>query len=140
MAGAKSGLHDHSLQALAVRDQRVYVVRRPELPDARVVAYLDVEGLPDRDFYYLIGLAWDDGTGVRRASFWADREADEAAAWGAFLEAVREFGDDFVLFHYGSYETQCLGRLADRHGGDPGLIARVRARCVNVLSAIHARV
>jgi predicted RecB family nuclease len=139
-ARVKDGRHDHSLQALAVRDRTVYVARRPELPGNRISAYFDVEGLPDRGFYYLIGLAWDDGTGVRRSAFWADREADEAAAWGAFLEAVRGFGDDFVLFHYGSYETQFLARMADRHGGDPGLIGRVKARCVNALSAIHARV
>ena len=46
--GVKGGRHDHSLQALAVRDRTVYVARRPELPDNRISAYLDVEGLPDR--------------------------------------------------------------------------------------------
>jgi predicted RecB family nuclease len=138
--GAKGGRHDHSLQALAVRDRKVYVARRPELPAARVSAYIDVEGVPDRDFYYLIGLAWDDGSGVRRASFWADRRADEGKVWAKFLKVVGGFGDDFVLFHYGRYETQCLSRLAHRHGGDPDLIAAAQARCVNVLSAIHARV
>jgi hypothetical protein len=138
--GAKGGRHDASLQALAVRDQKVYVAQRPQIPNGRICAYFDVEGLPDRDLYYLIGLAWDDGTGVRRSSFWADNEADEAAMWGAFLEAVRGFGDDFVLFHYGSYETQFLERMAVRHGGDSGLVARIKARCINVLSAIHAHV
>src|SRR5439155_8688697 len=114
------------------------VVHRPQLPDVRISAYLDVEGLPDRDFYYLIGLAWDDGAGIRRSCFWADREADEANAWGAFLEAARKFGDDFALFHYGSYEMQFLERMANRHGGDPGLSDRIKARCRNVLRAIHA--
>src|SRR5262249_46820116 len=52
-AGAK---HDHSLQALAVREQTAYIARRPELPGGRTRLYLDVEGVPDEDFYYLIGL------------------------------------------------------------------------------------
>src|SRR5262249_21148594 len=58
----------------------------------------------------------------------------------AFLRAVRGAGDDFALFHYGSYEAQFLRRMERRHGGDPGLIAQIKARCVNVLSAIHAQV
>jgi transposase len=63
------GRREHALQVLAVREQKVYVARRSRLPDGKVRAYLDVEGLPDRDFYYLIGLAVE---GVRRSSLWAD--------------------------------------------------------------------
>src|SRR6266545_603598 len=59
------GRHEHALQALAVREKTVYVARRPRLPDGKVRAYLDVEGLPDRDFYYLIGLSVEDGAGGR---------------------------------------------------------------------------
>jgi predicted RecB family nuclease len=46
----------HALQALAVRDRRVYLFGAPELPDAPVRVYLDVEGLPDERFVYLIGM------------------------------------------------------------------------------------
>ncbi len=140
VAAMQGGKHELSLQALALREKKVYVARRPQLPDAPIRIYLDVEGLPDRDFYYLIGLSWDDGTEARRVSFWADREEDEAAVWGAFLQAIRGVGEDFALFHYGSYEARFLKRMEQRHGGDPGLIARIKARAVNVLSAIHAQV
>jgi predicted RecB family nuclease len=64
-AGAR---HDHALQALAIRERKVFVARRPRLPDGKVRAYLDVEGVPDRDFYYLIGLSVEDGGGARRTS------------------------------------------------------------------------
>ena len=134
------GRHEHALQALAVREKTVYVARRPRLPDGKVRAYLDIEGLPDRDFYYLIGLSVEDGAGGRRASFWADREADEGSMWNAFLEAVRGLGDDFALYHYGSYETHFLERMQERHGGDPELLARLKVRAVNVLSAIHSQI
>jgi predicted RecB family nuclease len=132
--------HDHSLQALAVREKKVFVARRPELREAAVRVYLDVEGLPDRDFYYLIGLTIDDTVGRRHLSLWAERETDESAIWAAFLEAVRGLGEDFVLFHYGSYETHFLRQMAARHGGDAALLARITERAVNVLSAIHGRV
>jgi predicted RecB family nuclease len=134
------GRREHALQALAVREKKVYIARRPRLPDGKVRAYLDVEGLPDRDFYYLIGLSVEGGEGVRRLSFWADREADEPGIWNAFLEAARGLGDDFAIHHYGSYETEFLERMSARHGGDSELLARLKAKAVNVLSAVHAGV
>jgi hypothetical protein len=132
------GRHQYALQAMALREKKIYIARRPRLPDGRVRAYLDVEGLPDRDFYYLIGLSAEDGTSAWRSSFWADRETDEPAIWAAFLEAVQGLGEDLVVFHYGSYETHFLERMAARHDGEPGIISRLKARAVNVRSAIHA--
>jgi hypothetical protein len=44
------------------------------------------------------------------------------------------------LFRYGSYEAQFLKRMEERHGGDPGILARIKSRSVNILSSIHARV
>src|SRR5262249_30833767 len=132
------GKHDHSLQALAIRENTVYVARRPELPDAGARLYLDVEGLPDEGSYYLVGLTVVEGDARRHLSFWAEGEAEEASIWSAFLAAAGEVGD-FVLFHYGGYEAKFLERLAARHGGDPGLLTRLRAG-VNVLSLIHSGV
>ena len=131
--------HDHSLQALAVREGTVYVARRPELPDGKVRLYLDVEGLPDEDWYYLIGLTVVEGGSRRHLSFWADSPTDEALIWASFLEVAGTV-EDFIVFHYGSYESRFLDRMEARHGGDPGLLARVRSRSVNVLSLIYAQV
>src|SRR5262249_52148650 len=125
--------HDRSLQALAVRQNTVYVAKKPELPDRKVRLYLDVEGLPDNGFYYLIGLTVVEGESRRPLGFWADGEADEATIWAAFLEAVKPLGD-FVLLHYGSYEGKFLKEMEARHGGDPGLLARIKSNSVNVLS------
>jgi predicted RecB family nuclease len=139
-AKEKGDRHEHALQALAVREKKIYVARRPRLAEGKVRAYLDVEGLPERDFYYLIGLAIEDGENLRRSSFWSDRVADEAGMWRAFLDTIRGLGDDLIVYHYGSYETQFLERMSERHGGDPEVLARLKAKAVNVLSAIYARV
>src|SRR5438034_2552082 len=48
--------YHHSLKALAVREKKIHIVGRPALKDESTPVYLDVEGLPDRDFYYLIGV------------------------------------------------------------------------------------
>lgn len=56
--------HHHSLNALAIRTQTIYIAGKPELPYATTRVYLDVEGIPDENFYYLIGLVIDDGANV----------------------------------------------------------------------------
>src|SRR5262249_11233151 len=122
-----------------VRDRTVYVAQRPMPPDAKARLCLDVEGLPDEDFYYLIGLTVEEGGTRRRLAFWADGEEDEAAIWAEFLAAVGPI-EDFALFHYGIYDPPFLDRMEARHGGDPGLVARLRSRSVNVLSLLYGRV
>ena len=37
-----------------------------------VPTFLDVEGMPDRDFYYLVGLRFESGGEAVERSFWAD--------------------------------------------------------------------
>jgi predicted RecB family nuclease len=48
--------YHHAIKALAVREQKIHIVGSPELELVGTPVYLDVEGLPDRDFYYLIGV------------------------------------------------------------------------------------
>ena len=42
--------HNYPLQALALRENKIYIHGNPQLPRARVHIYFDVEGLPTRDF------------------------------------------------------------------------------------------
>ena len=44
--------HDHALKALALRKNQVHVLGKVELDDSGTPVYLDVEGDPDRHFYY----------------------------------------------------------------------------------------
>lgn len=48
--------YQHSLKALAIRNHKIYIVGSPEFKIEGTPVYLDVEGLPNRDFYYLIGI------------------------------------------------------------------------------------
>ena len=43
------------------------------------------KGLPDRDFYYLIGLRIGNGESAVQHSLWADTAADEGKIWREFL-------------------------------------------------------
>src|SRR6516165_1742424 len=48
--------YHHSLRALALRTKKIHIVGASELKIDATPVFFDVEGLPDRDFYYLIGV------------------------------------------------------------------------------------
>src|SRR4051812_27994279 len=47
--------HDHKLKALAVKKAQIHVIGSPSLSLQGMPVFMDVEGMPDRSFYYLIG-------------------------------------------------------------------------------------
>ena len=133
--------YHHSLKALAIREKKIYVVGTPELKIDGTPIYLDVEGLPDRDFYYLIGVRIGGGDSAVHHSLWADTAADEGRIWREFL-AILETLEKPVLIHYGGYETAFLKRMGERHGQPPeiSLAAKTIKAAVNLLSVIFAEV
>src|ERR1035437_52031 len=107
--------YHHSLKTLAIREKKIHIVGSPELKIEGTPVYLDVEGLPDRDFYYLIGVRIGDGASAVQHSLWADTVEDEGKIWREFL-ALLETVEKPVLIHYGSYETEFIRKLSDHFG------------------------
>jgi predicted RecB family nuclease len=107
--------YHHALKALAVREKKIHIVGAPELKVEGTPIYLDVEGLPDHDFYYLIGMRIVNGQSVVQHSLWADTIKDEGKIWRQFLGII-ETVEKPVLIHYGSYETIFLKRMGQRYG------------------------
>jgi predicted RecB family nuclease len=132
--------YHHSLKALAIREQKIHIVGSPELKIDGTPVYLDVEGLPDRDFYYLIGLRIGHGESAVQHSLWADTVADEGKIWREFL-AILETVEKPVLIHYGSYETNFMKQMKDRHSSSPegSLMAAVMAAAINLVSVMFAQ-
>src|SRR5262245_4325934 len=54
--GQQKQVHQHALQALAIREKKVHVLDTPELPTSPIRIYFDIEGDPSRGFDYLLGL------------------------------------------------------------------------------------
>jgi predicted RecB family nuclease len=133
--------YHHALKALAIREKKIHIVGSPKLKIEGTPVYLDVEGLPDRDFYYLIGLRIGHGDTAVQHSLWADTIADEGRIWREFL-AILETVERPVLIHYGSYETDFLKIMRARYGEPPEESAAKRAlgSVVNVLSLIYAQI
>ena len=132
--------HLHALQALAVRDKKVYVVRAPEIPAKTTRVYLDVEGIPDRDFYYLVGVVVEKDGESSAHSFWADDETEEQAIWVKLLDLLLDLGD-CTLFHYGAYEKTYINKMMRRYpSADTPFSGTWDSALFNVLGAIRTNV
>jgi predicted RecB family nuclease len=131
----------HSLRALAIRQNKVHAVDLPDLKLTCTPVYLDVEGLPDRDFYYLIGLRIGTVDGPVQYSFWADDEHEEKLIWKKFLDVLSAI-PGARLVHYGRYETAFLKRMRERHGAprEGSAAATAIQHAVNLLSLVFARI
>ena len=131
----------HSLRALAIRQNKIHATDLPDLTLDGTPVYLDVEGLPDRDFYYLIGVRIRTGGDAVQYSFWADDEDGEKRIWTEFLDVLSAIPDP-RLMHYGSYETVFLKRMRARHGGPRVGSAAATAieRAVNLVTFVFARI
>ena len=133
----------HSLKALALREKRIYVVGKPELAITGTPVYIDVEGTPDRDSYYLIGLRIPGATSVVQRSLWADTCDDEENIWREFLQIVTNIENPQLLY-YGSYETVFLRHLKKRYGDTTAegrsVVHGLMASAKNILSVLYGRV
>jgi predicted RecB family nuclease len=107
--------YHHSLKALAIREKKIHIAGRPELKIEGTPVFFDVEGVPDRDFYYLVGLRIRNGDSVVQHSLWADASEDEAKIYFQFLDILKTI-EKPLLIHYGSFETNFLKQMGKRYG------------------------
>jgi len=133
--------HYPSLKALAIRKNQVHVLGKPTFTLPQTPVYIDVEGDPDREFYYLIGLRIASANQPLCHFYWADREEDEREIWANCLRTITEL-DTPRLIHYGAYEAQFLRRMRARYP-DVGNLSRVDeliSSAQNLVSVIYPHI
>ncbi len=130
---------NHALRAKAIRDGKVYVVQCGKLPTAKAYVYLDIEGIPDLNFYYLVGLLVVKNGKKQYCQFWADTVVDQGRVWSAFLGVIRGL-DEFVLFHYGKYDAEWLSEMERRYGCESTASEQLQKSVMNVLSLIYGKI
>ena len=142
-SNARTVKYYQALKALALREKRIYVVGKPELTITGTPVYIDVEGTPDRDSYYLIGLRIPGATSVVQRSLWSNDRADEENIWREFLQIVATI-ENPQLIYYGSYETAFLRRLQKRYGDTAqdgrSLVPGLMKSAQNILSVVYGRI
>lgn len=125
--------HDHKLKALAIKKAQIHVVGVPSLKIQGVPVFLDVEGMPGRDFYYLVGLRFQRAGESVEQSFWANGPNNERDIWEDCLQTLKAIGNPQIV-HYGSYENRFLRNMKDRYNQTksrsqlPGVAVGCRAR------------
>ena len=133
--------YHQSLKALAIREKKIHIVGSQELKIEGTPVYLDVEGLPDRDFYYLIGLRIGNGESAVQYSLWADTVEEEGKIWREFL-GLLETLEKPALIHYGSYETTFLKQMKARHSSpvEGSAVAIAIGSTLNLVSVMFGRI
>jgi len=99
------------LKALAIREGKTFIQEIPNIPISPTEIFLDIEGIPDRNFYYLIGVIIKTNDSETSYSFWANNENEEENIFielFTLLQSLREF----TIYHYGSYEIQALKKIS----------------------------
>lgn len=135
-----SNPHSFSLQALALREKKVYLNGAPPVPVPNVSVYFDIEGLPDEDFHYLIGALTVRNGESTFMSFWADSKEEEPSIFARFIESF-EKDKDIRFFHFGRYDAEALKTVG--RGLNPKLQRSLRhllESSVNILSIIYPHV
>lgn len=133
--------YHHSMKALAIREKKIHIIGNPEIVIDGTPIYLDVEGIPDRDFYYLIGMRIGNNDSVVQHSLWADNQRDEVTIWQNFL-AILSSIEKPILVHYGSFESSFLKHMCERYGGPPEGTASEKAfkESINLLTVIYSQI
>src|SRR5262249_47282674 len=134
-----SNPHHFALQALALRTKKVHVHGAPTLPAADTEVYYDIEGLPEGDFYYLIGAAVVQKGETRLHSFWAESRSEQTAAFQQFVDLVASL-PGCKLFHFGRYDADAVRQAA---GNNPHVRAhaeRIHSESMDVLRLVDSHV
>jgi hypothetical protein len=128
--------HSLELQALAIREQKIYIQEIPEITQQPVELFLDMEGIPDQRFYYLIGLLICEGKNSTQYSFWADSPKYEEMIWKQLLAKINEY-PEVPIYHYGSFEQRALNELDNRYSTE---IEQLMNMLVNINSYIYGKI
>src|SRR5262245_23153253 len=124
-----------------MREAKTHVIGDPRLRIDGTPVFLDVEGIPDKDFFYLIGIRLENEKTVVRHHLWADDTTEEEKIWRDFLGILSGI-EKPVLLDYGSFEMTFLKKMCARYGGPPAdsVVSTAIGSSVNVLSVVFAQV
>ncbi len=129
-------IHKNELQALALRTKKIYIQQLPELLKYAKAIFIDFESLPERNFYYLIGMSIYENEKVESYSFWADNELQESSIWLSFLKKISQCKNT-AIYHYGSFENKAIEYLGKKYKTD---ITDLNKRLINLNNFIFGKI
>jgi predicted RecB family nuclease len=135
-----TGPHYFSLQAQALRENKIFIHGSVNFTVGAPRVYFDIEGTPESRVDYLIGALTIDHGKEEFVSFWARRDEEQSQIFAEFLRYLSNLSE-YHLLHFGSYEISALRRAksflpCELHSS----LDEAISRCTNVLSTIRTRV
>jgi len=125
-----------SLQALAIRDKKVYLYDKANLPNTRIKVFVDMEGNSEGSFVYLIGILVVEKEQCKRYSLWFNDFDDEKGIFDEFIEILSGL-EDAHIFYFGKYESRIFKRMLKRN--TPTKVKNLlMEKTTNILTVIHA--
>ncbi|EKD78827.1 MAG: hypothetical protein ACD_41C00256G0001 [uncultured bacterium] len=113
------GLHRVQLQAQSLVKNDIIWLKHPQILDAPLKIYFDIEGDPLLQVQYLFGFWIVDGKQPGRyISFVAERPEDEGKMWQEFLSWLKTLPPNhYRVYHFADYERSRTLGLAKQYGG-----------------------
>jgi len=124
------------LQALAIRTEKTYIQKLPFLERKQIEIFIDIESIPEENFYYLMGVLISENENQKYHSFWSNTLKDEEASW-LNLRNLIEIYPDKPIYHYGSFEPKAFDVLSKRYNTN---IDSLKNRMVNVNTFIFGKI
>lgn len=124
------------LQALAIRTEKTYIQKLPVLERNHTEIFIDIESIPEEDFFYLFGVVISEKEKQNYYSFWSNTFKDEETSWEDLRNLI-EIYPDSPIYHYGSFEPTAFDVLSKRYKTN---IDSLKKRLVNVNTFIFGRI
>lgn len=99
--------------AQAISTKKPIVFKSINMPEAKTIVYLDLEGTDEEELVktdYLFGIL----VNGKYHSFVAKKLKDEKKAFFDFLDHLKKY-DNYLLYHFGDYERVRLRHLVEKH-------------------------
>jgi predicted RecB family nuclease len=134
----KTKKHPYSspLKALAIREQKVYLYDKINMPSAKTKVLIDMEGDSSGSFIYLIGILVIENGEIEKYSLWANDFDDEKQIFGECMKILNGL-NDVHIFYFGKYESKVFKRMLKSNSTEK-VKNLLMNKSTNILSVIYS--
>lgn len=129
-------IYKPEIQALAIRTKRTYLKELPKICIESIFFILDIESIPDSNFFYLFGVVKVENGESKYFPYWSDTKEDELLSWKKAVNLLN-LNTNAPIFHYGNYELKVFEKLSHKYSVD---IKKTTNRFVNINTFIYGKI
>jgi len=128
------------LKALAIREQKTFVIASPEFNDGPATIFIDFEGTSNDNHIYLLGaLVIENGKPDEAFAFWSERKEQDESNFKKLFDLLHHY-PDAGIYHYGSYEAKALKQAVKKWPKTLKNWPAIEKRMVNLLGCLRTHV